>query len=349
MGSEFFWFLDIFVVATAAATIFRGAKKGAVAVLISSLTAVIAFIAAFAFGGVVSEKIYDSFIRDRIEDYMDERLGKAIDFELIKGLSEVDMMKTKTSEGYLSDIEIVYDERNIAMLDLSAADLTETGIQNADLSGLGISQDFDWSLVKAGHITVTASDVQKYGVGNIVLANIITSNITSGSVFNAFRDVGDKLGETFSPSLRGMGKDLSAGSKDAVCGFMVSLITAAGGGTIGDRLMNDIIEPTVMIPLKAVVFCVIFAVVSLILSILANISKVINKVPIISSVNGVLGALLGLLEAGVILILVCMITRLIISLTDDSLVFLNEITIEKTYIFRHLYAFDPLTLLGFVK
>ncbi|MBO6232007.1 MAG: CvpA family protein [Ruminiclostridium sp.] len=345
MGSDFFWFLDAVVIAAAAAMIFRGAKRGGVAVLISAAAAIVAFIAAFIGCTPISDKIYDSFIRSKVEEYMSERLGNAVDSEMISGLSQTDMMKTKLGDIYLSDLKIEYDDKNTAMIDLSSADLTETGIQNADLTGFGISRTFDWSLVKAGHITVTASEVKKYGIGNIVLSRIIASNMASADVFRAFSDVGNKLADTISPSLRDLGKDLADGSTDAVYTFVVSIITMAGG-TVGERIMDDVITPTVMFPLKAVVFFLIFAIVVLILSLIANASKIINKIPIVSSVNGVVGAVLGLAEALITLMLICVVIRFVISVWGNSLVFINEQTISRTFLFRHLYAFDPLTLLG---
>ena len=345
MGSEFFWFLDAAVVAVAAALIFRGAKKGAVAVLIKAVSAIVAFIIAFIGCGIASEKIYDAFVRSRIEDYIEERLGDTINYELIAGLSDTDMSRAKLGDTYLSDIEINYDERGTALIDLSSVDLTETGITDADLKAFGIGSSFDYSLIKAGHLEVTEQEVKKYGIGNIVLSYIIASNITSGSVFRAFTDIGDKITETNSPSLSGLGNSLSSGSKDAIYSLVVSIITSAGG-KMGDRIMNDIITPTVTVPLKAIVFCIIFTLVILILNIIANVSKLINKIPIVSSVNGIVGAVLGLAEAIVVIELICIIIRFVIALCGDSLVFLNEPAIQRTFIFRFFYATDPLKLLG---
>lgn len=345
MGSEYFWFLDIAVIALVAAAVYRGAKKGAVAVLIGSVSVIVAFIAAFALCGAVSDTIYDKFVRDRVEEQIHDRLGSAVDTEMIAGLSQADMMKTKLKSGTLAELEIVYDDKNSAVVDLSGADMTDTGIQNADLTGFGIKKDFDWSLVKIGNISVTRSEVEKYGIGNIILARVIAANLTSGDVFNALTEVGDKLGETASPSLRGLGDDLADGSKDAIYTFVVSIITVADG-TIGERVMNDIVTPTVMVPLRAIVFCVIFAAVTAILNLIAYVSKIINKVPIVASVNSVSGAVLGALKAVLSLVMICIIMRMLIALSGDSLVFINNTTIEKTFIFRHIYAFDPLSFFG---
>ncbi|MBO6301358.1 MAG: CvpA family protein [Ruminiclostridium sp.] len=345
MGSDLFWFLDLFVLGITLVTVYRGAKRGAVAVLIGAVAAIAAFVLASLLCGPISGTIYDSLVRNKVEEYTAQRLGSAFDAEVIHGLSDVDMMKTKVNGTYLSDMVIEYDERGTAIIDLSSADMTETGIDRADLSGFGIKSDRDWTAVKAGHINITQSDVRRYGIGNVILARFIASNLTSGEVFRAFADIGNKLGETASPSLKSLGSDLSDGSRDAVYSFVVSIVTV-GSGTLGERVMDDVITPTVMVPLRAVVFCLIFALVMLILGIIANASKVINRIPIVSEVNGVLGAVLGILEAAVVILLICIIMRLLISICGGQLVFINDATIERTFVFKYLYRIDVLKLLN---
>ena len=345
MGSEYFWFLDVLVIALAAAFIFHGARKGAVGVLISSLAAIIAFIAAFALSGPVSEGIYDKFIRGQVDAAVSENLGSSFDREIITGLSKVDMNKAKIRGTYLADIKPEYDSTGTAMLDLSEVDLTETGLENADLKAFGIGEDFDYSLVKVGNVTVKKSDADKYGLTNVVLARVITSAPGNCDIFDIFRKIGDSLGTTISPSLQRMGRSLSSGSRDAMYELIVTILSASGG-TPKDMIVNNVVTPTVIVPLKVVVFILIFTVVSLLLNIIASLSKVINRIPIISSVNGVLGAVLGLVEGLIVLFIICAVIKFLIAVCGDGLVFLNMPTIEKTVVFRHLYSFDPLGLLG---
>lgn len=345
MGNEFFWFLDILVIAVFAANIYHGAKKGAVAVLISSLSAIIAFVIAFAGSGIIAGELYNTRIREPLSDYMNERLGGALEHEIISGLSQADMSKAKIKDSYLAGITLDYDDKGTALIDLSTVDLSETGLENTDLTAFGIGEDFDYSQIKVGHISVTSSEVKNYGLGNIVLSHILASNLTSGSFFDALTDIGNKFSETFSIGLRDMGSDLSAGSREAVYKVVVSIITVANE-SYGDRIMNDIITPMVLTPLKIILFLLIFTVVVVILNIIASASKVINRIPIVSSVNGVLGALLGLFEAIIALIVICMVMKFLISLCGEGLVFINHPTIDKTFIFRYIYAFDPLKLMG---
>ncbi len=345
MGSEFFWFLDILAAAIIIVYIFRGAHRGAVSVIISAAAAIVACVAAFSLCGPISEKIYDSFIRENVTSYVSDKLGGVFGREPIAGMSQIDMSKAKINGIYLSETVPEYDETNTAIVDLSLVDLTETGVQNADLSSFGVGRDIDYSAVKVGKITVTKAENEKYGMGNIVLAHIIASNLTSDRVYSVFADIGAKISKTFVLDLKGIGTGLENGSTDAVYSIVVSVISGAQAD-YGEKLIGDIVTPLVLTPLRIIVFFIIFVLVELILNVIAQATKLINRIPVISSVNGFFGAVLGALQGVIMMMLICLAVRFIITLCGDSLVFINQTTIDKTFIFRFFYSFGPLKIIG---
>lgn len=344
MGSEFFWFYDVLLVAVVIAMVFKGSKKGAVAVLISAVSAIISFLFAFIFCGPVSDGIYGSFIEKPLKGYIDEQFENAVDIEIIKGLSDIDMNKAVIGGKYLSETEVSFDEKNSVIIDLSSVDLSTTGAKEADLSVFGIGEDYDYGAVKIGNITVTKDEYEKYGLGNIVLAHALAANLESGSLFEAFEAVGEKISEVLPIGFGNFGEKVSEGRGDSVYSLVLSVIYSGSSG-FGSGILSDVIDPIVLVPLKIIVFLVIFALLMLILNIIAQAAKLINRIPVISSVNELLGAVLGFAEAVIILMIISFVIRFIIS-ASDSLVFLNEQTIEKTMIFRHIYNLDPLKLLS---
>ena len=344
MGSEFFWFYDVLLVAIVIAMVFKGSKKGAVAVLISAVSAIISFLLAFIFCGPVSDGIYGSFIEKPLKGYIDEQLENAVDIEIIKGLSDIDMNKAVIGGKYLSETEVSFDEKNSVIIDLSTVDLSATGANEADLSVFGIGEGFDYGAVKIGNITVTKEEYEKYGLGNIVLAHALAANLKSGSLFEAFEAVGVKISEVLPIGFGNFGEKVSEGRGDSVYSLVLSVIYSGTSG-FGSGILSDVIDPIVLVPLKIIVFLVIFALLMLILNIIAQAAKLINRIPVISSVNELLGAVLGFAEAVIILMIISFVIRFIIS-ASDNLVFLNEQTIEKTIIFRHIYNLDPLKLLS---
>lgn len=345
MGSEFFWFLDLLTLAVLAVYLYRGCKKGAVGVLISAAAAILAFIAAFVLSGPVTDTLYEKLVRDRIEIYVDENLNNVFKGEMIHGLSQVDMSKALVRGEPLYDMEIEYDETGKADIDLSSVDLSQTGIENADLSMFGIGEGFDYSALKPGLVTVTKEEVERYGLDKVVLARVITDNITSDDIGKAFSDIGDRMSGTFASGLKDFGRSLSNGSRDAVYNVVASVITAADAD-YGGQIMNSIVTPTVLPPMKIIVFLVIFALIMLILSITASVTKLVNRIPVAGTANRVVGAVLGAAEGIIVLLLICMVMKFLISVCGNSLVFINEPTVDKTFIFRFFYRTDPLKLAG---
>ncbi len=341
MGSEFFWFLDLMTLAIFAIHIYRGAMKGAVGVLISAAAAIIAAIVAVTFSSPISESIYNSLIRDKVENQIVSEVNSAFGNGGKTDVSKLDMSRALIKGKYLYEIDPEYDETGSMKLDLSSVDLTETGVEDVDLTVFGLSGDLDLSDIKSGVVTITKEDVDKHGLGNVVLAKVIAANIASEKINRTLSDIGDKLSGTYASGLKSFGRDLSAGSTDAVYPVILTLLPAATG-EYGQKIMTDIVAPIVLPPLKMVVFLLLFFVVLIVLNLIANLTKLINRVPVVGKVNGVLGAILGALEAVIVIFIVCLAIKLAMYVCGNSLVFLNQPTIDKTFIFRYLYALNPL-------
>ncbi|MCR4781106.1 MAG: CvpA family protein [Ruminiclostridium sp.] len=346
MGSEFFWFLDLLALAIFAVHIYRGATKGAVAVLISAVSAVLALIVAFSFSGMISESLYNSLIKDKVESYVENSIESAFGGGGQDTRSDIDMSKAMIKDKYLSEITMKFDATDRATLDLSSVDLSETGIGDADLSPFGLSDETDLQNVSAGTVTVMKADYEKYGIENIVLARVIAANIASEKLENSLNEIGGKLSETYAVNLKNFGKDLSAGSSDAIYSVVVALVSA-NAADYGEQIMEHIVSPMVLPPLRIIIFLVLFILTVTILNLIASVTKLINRIPVLGKVNGVLGAVLGFIESIIMLLILCLVMKLAITLCGNSLVFINEPTIDKTFIFRFFYALNPLTAIRF--
>ena len=73
--------------------------------------------------------------------------------------------------------------------------------------------------------------------------------------------------------------------------------------------------------------------------------KFVNKIPVLGGMNAVLGGAVGLVEGVITLCVVCIVARMIISLSGGNIVFMNEATIDSTLLFRVFYNFDFLNFL----
>lgn len=345
MGTSFFWFYDILLLAIIAGVTFRGLKKGGVAVIIGTVSVVVAFIAAFIGSTALTDIVYENYIEEPLCGYIDENLDSVIGENLISDMEKVDMSKAVVGGQFLGSIELKPDSTGKVTLDLSDIDLTETGIENADFSMFGITEGFDYSLVKVGNVEITETELKNNSIETIVLARVLTTNIKSGSIFEVFENIGGKMSEALPLVFGNYSKEIENGDSDIIYNLILS-VTDFGYEKRSEAILANIIDPIVIVPLRIIFFLLIFIIVSLILNAVANAAKIINHIPLISSANELLGGILGFVKAILIILIICIFVRFLISLTGDSLVFINTFTIENTLFFKYIYNFDIFSVIN---
>ncbi len=344
MGTSFFWFYDIVLLAVVAGVTFRSIKKGGVGVIISTAAVIIAFIAAFIGSSVISDAVYENYIEEPLLNYIDDTIDEALGDNAVNELEKIDMSKAVVGGQFLGNMTLTPDSSGIITLDLSDIDLTETGMQNADLTVFGIGEGFDYSLVKVGNVEITENELSERSIESIVLARIIATNLESGQLFTAFEDIGTKISEALPFIFDGYSDEISQGNSDIIYNLVLS-VTDMGYENHGEAVIANIIDPIVIVPLRIVLFLVIFTIAAIVLEAIANASKIINRIPLISSANEALGGILGLVKSAVIILVICIGIQFLISVTGDSLVFINTGTIQETIFFKHIYNLDLINLL----
>lgn len=339
MGTNFFWFYDIVLIAVLVGVTFRSAKKGAVAVIIGTVSIVVSFLLAFFGSELLAEHIYDRYIAEPLTESISSSFNEAVGENLFTEIGKIDLSKAVTNGKFLGSIEPAFDQTGKMTLDLSDIDLTETGMAEADLQIFGIGEDFDYSLVKLGTVEITERELSDRTLEELVLARILTANAKEGTIFSALEEVGKLISDTLPMLFGNLGDEVSNGVNDAIYPLILG-ITDFGQENYGVSILREMIDPIVKVPLRVLLFLLIFTLVTLILTVIANASKIINRIPVVASVNELLGGVLGLIKAILILFIICIGIQFLISLTDNSLVFLNTYTIDRTFAFQHIYHFD---------
>ena len=108
-----------------------------------------------------------------------------------------------------------------------------------------------------------------------------------------------------------------------------------------ERLVAPIIKGL----LKMVIWLVLMLLFRLIISPVSEAFKSVNKIPLIGPVNSLFGAVLGAVEGIIFIYALALVIRLAVYLTDGSLMFINNQTIELTRIFKIFYNLDISTLI----
>lgn len=118
----------------------------------------------------------------------------------------------------------------------------------------------------------------------------------------------------------------------------------AGVYTISESIVDNFIGPLIIILLEVILFAILFIFIRLFFRWLVRVTSGIRRVPVIGTVNGLLGAVMGALLAVAYLMIAGMIIDIIILFTGDGLTAVNMQVINSTNLFLLFYKINPLRL-----
>jgi len=345
MGTEFFWFYDVILAAILIGMMFIGAKKGFVRMVLRLCAFAASFVIALMISNGVSGWIYDSFISKPLEQTISTsiNINDALGDNVVTQLGKIDMEKAKINGKSIDSLELKADKAGKVTVNLGNVNLSNTGISKVDLTSFGVDKNIDYSNINLGSVQIYESDIEKYGIENMILTEVLAQNIKNSDVADSVNEIIDKVGETV-PALDLKGKtieDLDSGTINSV---VVSVVQSSGNP--GKAVLDNVAKPVVLVPLRTIIFVVLFILIFIILSILIKATSVINKLPLIGQLNSLLGGVAGLLQGLVIVFIVVIIAHMAVELTNNTLIFLNDMTINKSFAFSKIYNFSFLDFLN---
>ncbi|MDR2533023.1 MAG: CvpA family protein [Oscillospiraceae bacterium] len=344
MGTQFSWFYDLLVIAIILGVTFRCFKRGFVSTVVSLVAVIAAFLAGLFLSGVLASAIYNGIIRQNALNHINKSLENMIDTEPLVMLSSLDLSKIILNETDnsgevirsfpLSEIDLTPDTVGNIDIDLGNVDLSGTGIDELNLAFWGLTSE-DLSGVDAGRAIITSAELANSELEALVLAKVLANTMQNGAEYDAVADAAAAVGN-FIPQVSG---NFSGGVSEAVTQVIVTIIESGSGG-ITAALLDNLIAPVIMIPLRTLIFFILFVIICLVLSFTAKKLAVVNRIPLVGTFNSILGGVTGLLKSAVIILLVCISLNILITITGNDIIFLNTMTIEESVIFRHIYNFD---------
>jgi uncharacterized membrane protein required for colicin V production len=347
MGTQFSWFYDLLIIIIVVGVTFRCFKKGFVSTLVGLVAVIASFLLALFLSSLLAGLIYNGFIRERAVNYIDSSLGSVADIEQLVKLPDVDLSRIMINEVSpsgelirrtpLSEIPQTLDAAGKIDVNLSNVDLSRTGIDRLDLRFLGISSE-NLSSVNAGRATITAAELANNDFETLVLAKLLTNTLQHGTEFAAISNAANAVGN-FIPQVSG---SFSGAATDAVTQVLVTIIESGQPGNLGitTALVDNLVAPVILIPLRTLIFFILFVIICIVTSFFAKKLAIINRIPLVGGINSFLGGVTGLLKSAVIILLVCIGLNILITITGNNIIFINTMTIEETFLFRHIYNFE---------
>lgn len=140
---------------------------------------------------------------------------------------------------------------------------------------------------------------------------------------------------------------------DALPAFLINPVLASFGGEeaiiqgvrdttdgvveqIGSTVADSIVAPVATEILRIIICLLIFVICVIIVRGVASLFGKLYAIPIVGTINSVLGAVLGLVKAAVVLALLAAAVMLIISITGNRLSWLNTEIVNSTFLLKPL-------------
>lgn len=345
--TDFAIIYDIITVGLLVGMLFAGLKRGFASAIVSLVAVVVAFICSMAFSGPIADAAYKNFAEQPIEQTVSTAIDDAVGSLTLSALSDVDYSAVRVNDVAIEDIKLDYGGQNKVVMDLTNVDLSSCGITAEDLKSFGFTGEIDLTSVSGKTAEFTKTDIERYGLGRMIVAQIIAGNIRNAPFFGTISEFAEGVGEAVPFFFGGMAADIADGKAPAV--RSVVLIMQSTSASFKDAVINGIIEPCVKIFVQTLAFVIIFSIVLIALNLLSRLLKFVNKIPVIGGLNSFCGGLVGLVEGVFSVFVVCIIVRLITILSGGTIMFFNAADIDSTFIFSVFYNFDFLNFISDLK
>ncbi|MEA5050144.1 MAG: CvpA family protein [Oscillospiraceae bacterium] len=131
-----------------------------------------------------------------------------------------------------------------------------------------------------------------------------------------------------------------------VLGRFVDRILSAATGTdtsaASETIVDNMLSQPATAVVRAILFILLFFLLMLVVKGLNRAFRGINKVPVLGGANKLLGGVIGIAEGLLVCYIAVAAVSLIVTLTNNSLTWLNTDLIDVSKLFSLLYHFNPI-------
>lgn len=118
-------------------------------------------------------------------------------------------------------------------------------------------------------------------------------------------------------------------------------ILGSGAPDLALRIVDGILTPLIVPMITVVLFFIAFALCKLVISMLVAVLTNINKIPVIGSVNKLLGILVGVTGGALNAVLALCLVWAIVAITNNSLPMLNNEVLSGSMLYSVFSAYNP--------
>ena len=280
-------------------------------------------------------------ISTALQKAVDTALDSAMGEITLAGLSDIDYDAIVINGVDIEDVTLNYTGTSKAVLDLTSVDMSKTGIDELELSAFGFD-DVDYSDINGKMAELTMSEVNKYGLGKVVVAHIIAVQMQDTTVYRQIRSYADIIGDTLPTLFGGMADSIHNGNEEAITTLVLAMQDTSM--SVNGAITDGIIAPVFKTAASTIVFLLVFGVIAGVLGFISTHLSFLNDIPVVGGINAFGGAIAGVLEGVLCVFVMCIVVRLIVELSGGDVMFVNNTVIEDTKLFNIFYGLDFLVL-----
>ncbi len=344
MGTQFAILYDLAVAAILIGMLFSGLKRGFASAVVSLAAVVVAFICAMTFSKPITNWIYTDYVEQSVKQNVNIAIDSVMESVAMDGIGNVDYSTVCVNGVAVEDIVPDYSGTNKALFDLSSVDLSQTGISEVDLTKFGIAADTDFSDMNGKTAEFTMTDINRYGLGQMIVAQVIAVNMPHSEIYRTFITFTDSVGAAVPIYFGSISEQISRGVVDPIRSIV--LIMTSAHVNVKDAVIDGIVKPCFNVTVQTIVFAVIFFVVVLVLNLVAKALKFVNKIPLIGGFNVFCGGIVGLIQGLLTVCMTCLLVRVIAVISGGNIIFFNNAVIDSSTVFRYFYDFEFLNFIS---
>ena len=99
----------------------------------------------------------------------------------------------------------------------------------------------------------------------------------------------------------------------------------------------NLVSPIVIDLIRTICLVILFIVLMIVVKVAARVIDRIFRLPVLSGINSLLGAVLGLVKCAVLVMLVCFVVQVILPMTGISPGIFSQENIESSTLFKYVY------------
>ena len=184
-------------------------------------------------------------------------------------------------------------------------------------------------------------------IARMIFENYLRSS-TLDLVAQHIGELSENGAEAFLTGLEGMLPELPGwlaqslqGALGSSAGAWYEAVQSSDAAALSAAITDTVIGPMAVALVRVLVFFVLFSVLMLLVNTIAGLLKSVNFLPVIGSLNELLGGVLGAAQGLLYVFVFASLLWFVVSATGDEVGILSSSQIEKTTLFRWFYLAGP--------